>query len=178
MPIIAKRYEPELIERSAFHAFLRDFQGLLIMSLISLIIGLSRPWFDLYVGSVISTETTVRGEPAITTPSSIHEISLKEFEKSYQIVTVIDARPRSSFNKGRVPGSISIPKNQFETAFSAARDRLEQNASQVIIVYCSNSSCKDADEICENMVFYGYINVSIFRGGWKEWQRAKLPIEK
>jgi rhodanese-related sulfurtransferase len=41
--------------------------------------------------------------------------------------------------------------------------------TQKIVLYCQSSGCGFSDEVAAFLKFNGYRNVSIFRGGYREW---------
>ena len=108
----------------------------------------------------------------------IQTVTLEQFEMSYRDVIVIDARSAASFRAGRVPGALSIPNDSFDDAFAEKRQRLEKNLNQAIIVYCSSASCPAGQDLKAKLEFYGFTNISLFKGGWKEWKGAGLPLEE
>jgi len=105
-------------------------------------------------------------------------MSLKRLEALYTSIIVVDARTTLSYGSGHIPGSLSIPNDTFQNAYSENSKRLEESHDQAITVYCSSPSCKDADEVCEKLIFLGFTNVSLFKGGWRAWKQAGLPEEK
>jgi len=90
---------------------------------------------------------------------------------------VFDARPEIFHRLGHVPGAISLPRDDFENAYTALKDRLEANKAQPIVVYCSSSSCEDSKLVRDSLRSLGYTQVAVFNGGWAEWTAAGKPEE-
>jgi rhodanese-related sulfurtransferase len=104
--------------------------------------------------------------------SDLPEISLADVEKALvdKSAVIIDARFTSAYSSDHIPGAISIPI----TATSLQRSRGIKPISQDarVIVYCQSAGCHWSDEIGSDLVFRGYKNVSVYRGGYKEWKSA------
>jgi rhodanese-related sulfurtransferase len=39
-----------------------------------------------------------------------------------------------------------------------------------IVIYCQSKGCKFAEEVAKKLITDGFNNISIFRGGWHEWE--------
>lgn len=107
--------------------------------------------------------------PAIVTMEMVQ----KAFGSS-KIMT-IDARPEIFYRFGHIPGSLSLPREDFETAYPKLQKKL---ADVAIIVYCSGSSCEDSHMVKDALARLGHKRVSVYSGGWAEWSGARLPEEK
>ena len=90
---------------------------------------------------------------------------------------VLDARPEIFHRLGHVPGAISLPRDDFENAYTVLREKLETGKTRPIVLYCSGSSCEDSELVKKSLVALGYTQVAIFKGGWSEWQTAGKPEE-
>lgn len=90
---------------------------------------------------------------------------------------VIDARPALFFRAGHLPGAGNLPREGFQAAFGRIRAALERDRDQPVVVYCGGGSCEDSDLIAGALHALGFTRVSVFAGGWKEWQAAGLPVE-
>jgi len=90
---------------------------------------------------------------------------------------VLDARPEIFHRLGHVPGAISLPRDDFENAYKVLREKLEADKTRPIAVYCSGASCEDSELVKKSLAALGFTQVSIFRGGWSEWQGAGKPEE-
>jgi len=100
--------------------------------------------------------------------------AIVRFSKSW----VVDARPAVFHRLGHVPGALSLPRNNFASAYEAIKTELEKNRHRPIVVYCSGEACADSELVCGALQKLGYTNLAIFRGGWSEWTAAGLPEEK
>jgi rhodanese-related sulfurtransferase len=84
---------------------------------------------------------------------------------------VVDARFAGDFHRGALPGAINLavdsPLPERQNAL------LGVSHSSPIVVYCQSTDCRFSDEIATFLKYNGYSNVSIFRGGYREW-RARI----
>jgi rhodanese-related sulfurtransferase len=51
------------------------------------------------------------------------------------------------------------------------------SSSFPIIVYCQSAGCRYADEVAAFLKFNGYPDISIYRGGYREWSREMGPVK-
>jgi rhodanese-related sulfurtransferase len=79
---------------------------------------------------------------------------------------------------GHVPGALSLPRADFESAYAALRARLEKNRRRPIVVYCSDRSCEDSSAVRTALAKLGYTDVAVFHGGWAAWSAAHRPEAK
>lgn len=83
---------------------------------------------------------------------------------------LVDAREAERFRAGRIPGAVSLP-------LATAREQLmtapiADDPDQPMIAYCGGLDCEDALELALLLRRFGYRQVSLFAGGWAEWQAA------
>jgi rhodanese-related sulfurtransferase len=99
------------------------------------------------------------------------ELSPKEFARalsSEDPPLLIDARWPTDFEKGAIPGAVSI------SIGSSMPQRQEVLASvpkpKSIIVYCQSANCGYADQIAQFLYYNGYESTMIYRPGYAHWQ--------
>jgi len=90
---------------------------------------------------------------------------------------VLDARPEIFHRLGHIPGAVSLPREDFEHAYSQHQDLLSDK-SALVAVYCSSSSCEDSELVRDALRKLGYTHATVFKGGWSEWTAAGLPEGK
>ncbi len=126
----------------------------------------------------LSTETAavaISSGPSLPKTLTVEDVASYIFEGKGLI---LDARPDIFYRLGRIPGALSLPREDFESAYQTLKERLEVNRAQPIVVYCSSASCEDATLLRDGLEKLGYTNLSIFTGGWAEWTRAEKPEER
>jgi rhodanese-related sulfurtransferase len=138
---------------------------------------------DHAVTGLTAKEMAPEAEKAIAAPAreAIPEsLTLEQFQACVagRKVLILDARPELFHRIGHVPGSIALPRDEFETYYKKHQAELERDKAQPLVIYCSGGSCEDSGLVSETLRKLGYTNVGIFRGGWDEWTHAGLPEEK
>lgn len=86
--------------------------------------------------------------------------------------TLIDARRAADYRLGAIPGAINMSVDSTLTQRQFALRGVSKAAP--IVVYCQSAGCPYSDEIAEFLRFNGYENVSIYRGGYREWQKQAV----
>jgi rhodanese-related sulfurtransferase len=94
---------------------------------------------------------------------------LQEMLKNNE-VTVIDVRSPEDFRKGHIPGSINLTKDKW-SSFAG----LSENKTNVL--YCYSIVCHLSARGCKYFAENGY-PVMELEGGFDEWQKYGLPVER
>ena len=82
---------------------------------------------------------------------------------------LIDSRPkRTKFDKGHIPGAISIPDTQFEKHAGI----LPGDKSIPLIFYCGGLKCKLSHKSAAKAIALGHTNVKVFAEGFPSWKAA------
>lgn len=79
----------------------------------------------------------------------------------------IDARMARDYEAGHLEGSISIPVNAEDDHRVKAMAGIAKDAK--IVIYCQSSGCPYAGIVTAKLKTDGFSNISIFKGGWNEW---------
>ena len=127
------------------------------------------------------SRTAEAGEPVV--PPSAEEgdppfITLDDAVALYQSpgIIFIDARDPEDYASGHITRSINIPFDYLDDDWKAHIDRLDRSARYVI--YCSGSECESSLFLGRYFRDLGFVNVSVFYGGWSEWEINNLPINR
>jgi len=91
---------------------------------------------------------------------------------------ILDARPRTEYLEGHVPGARSLAVPDFDESYEQLKAELEPQKEALLVVYCSNMWCGLADDLQKKLIDRGFQHVGTFPDGWAKWQEAKLPVEK
>jgi rhodanese-related sulfurtransferase len=84
-------------------------------------------------------------------------------------MVLVDARPkRAKFDKGHIPGAISIP----DTYFDKEKDKLPAEKDKMVVFYCGGYHCRLSHKSAAKAMEMGYTNVKVFDGGYPEWKQA------
>ncbi len=88
-------------------------------------------------------------------------------------VVLIDARYPEAFGYGHIPGAVNLPVYAGLVERREVLSRIPSTAR--IVVYCHSESCSWAASIATDVAFRGYDNVSLYPGGWVEWEAHERP---
>lgn len=88
---------------------------------------------------------------------------------------LIDARIPELFVEGHLPGALSLPFSEIDIHFDAFRTKVSK--TEVLIVYCSGYGCPDSFDLATRLLAEGYLDVSVFEGGYPQWHDAGKPVE-
>ena len=92
----------------------------------------------------------------------------KQLDKHADMV-LIDSRPkRKKYDKGHIPGAISIPDSQF----AKMTDQLPQEKSEKLVFYCGGFHCRLSHKSAKKAIDLGYTNVKVFAAGFPAWKKA------
>lgn len=81
-------------------------------------------------------------------------------------MVIVDARPkRKKYDKGHLPGAISIPDTQFDKF----KDQLPEDKSKMLVFYCGGLKCKLSHKSAAKAIDMGYTNVKVFATGYPSW---------
>jgi rhodanese-related sulfurtransferase len=110
-------------------------------------------------------------------PSFLPKLGIPEMEKALkdEKVVIVDARYPRDYQSGHLPGAINVPV--FTT--QAERRKLLANVPKDarLVVYCQSESCKFDESLGSALVAEGIENVSLFPGGWAQWEEKGKPPE-
>ena len=89
----------------------------------------------------------------------------KQLDNQADIV-VVDARPkRKKYDKGHIPGAISIPDTQFDKF----KDQLPAEKDKLVVFYCGGFKCKLSHKSAKKAIDMGYTKVKVFDAGYPSW---------
>tara|TARA_B100000989_G_C19433056_1_gene423902 strand:+ start:473 stop:967 length:495 start_codon:yes stop_codon:yes gene_type:complete len=117
------------------------------------------------VVSVLKSTSFKNSEPSIIGIDL--ELAKKLFEEN---TLFVDARAEEFYNEGHIPNAICFDD------FDLLIEKLENTIGMddQFIVYCSDSDCGSSEDLSYELQSYGYNNILLFKGGWKEWTGANL----
>lgn len=83
----------------------------------------------------------------------------------------IDVRSKETYDKGHLPGALSIPGSQLLHRLS------EIPPDKKLITYCACQEEHTAAIAVMNLASHNRKNAAALLGGWYDWKAAGLPIE-
>ncbi len=111
-----------------------------------------------------------RGNPGLSSrPPDPFEVSLAQ-EKSWGATVLwVDARPEEEYEKGHIPGALSLNEDDWNGLLPAVL--AAWGPERKIVVYCSRKSCNASHGVAERLRNEaGLKNVYVLPGGWEEWE--------
>ncbi|MFQ6036028.1 MAG: rhodanese-like domain-containing protein [Sedimentisphaerales bacterium] len=97
-------------------------------------------------------------------------VELNELLKSDENINIIDVRKSEDYEKGHIPGAISLPEEQWTTFSGLSKDRVN-------VVYCYSHVCLLAARAAKYFAEHDF-PVMELQGGFEAWQQHNLPVEK
>lgn len=83
-------------------------------------------------------------------------------------MVIVDARPkRKKYDKGHLPGAISIPDSQFDKL----KHRLPKKKTTPLVFYCGGFKCKLSHKSAAKAMALGYTDVKVFSAGYPAWKK-------
>ena len=99
------------------------------------------------------------------------EIAKDLFDKD---ILFIDARAEEYYLEGHIHGAIC--NDDFDQLINDIDNRIINN--DFFVVYCSDDDCGSSEELAYQLFDQGYLNIYLFKGGWKQWTENSLPSSK
>lgn len=94
---------------------------------------------------------------------------LKQLMDKKETLVVIDSRPKKrKYDKGHIPGAISIP----DMSFDKMTDKLPADKTTPLYFYCGGLKCKLSSSSAQKAVKLGYTKVRIVPEGYPGWKSA------
>ena len=85
-------------------------------------------------------------------------------------IIIVDVRAEEDYEKGHIPGAISLPKEKWNSPEGLSRDKLN-------VVYCYSQVCHLAATVAVELAGRGY-PVMELEGGFQAWQDHDMKVEK
>lgn len=81
-------------------------------------------------------------------------------------MVIVDSRPKKAkFDKGHLPGALSISDTQFDQF----KDQLPEDKSKTLVFYCGGLACKLSHKSAAKAIAMGYTDVKVFATGYPAW---------
>jgi 3-mercaptopyruvate sulfurtransferase SseA len=113
--------------------------------------------------------------PALDRPIEIQLAAVKQYVDAGAAV-VIDAREAEEYAAGHIPGALAFSYDEA----TGDPERLARLAAsrEPLIVYCGGGTCELSLSLAWELIFAGHTRVTVFMGGFPEWQAAGFPVER
>ena len=103
--------------------------------------------------------------------SGMRTVDYAEAERmaNHEEVLVIDARSSLFYERGHIPGAISLPREKVESNVRDVAGELRRKNKKAFLVYCSNVECEDSKRVAFLLYQQGITPIMVYAGGWDEW---------
>ncbi|MHC4517567.1 MAG: rhodanese-like domain-containing protein, partial [Planctomycetota bacterium] len=158
-----------ILERSSsswIYSMSLSFYQAMILGILVVLIA---PLFHLLQGQgLLANGVVVRAVQKSHAGDFVQKVSLNSVERLVRDnVAFVDARFRRDFDAGHLQGAISVPVNA--TAEERRKALTGTTKNTKIVVYCQSAGCQFAKKVAVKLKDDGFSDVSIFKGGWREW---------
>ena len=120
--------------------------------------------------SLVVPYSYAKGDPTAITLSQ----AMTYFQSHNTIF--VDARSEADYKTGHVLRALNLPFEDFEQYYPEVESFLSKDKN--IIVYCDGTECETSLFLARLLKEKGFDKLKIFFGGWTEWNKAGLPVEK
>jgi rhodanese-related sulfurtransferase len=120
--------------------------------------------------SLIVPYSYQKGDPQAITLSE----AMMEFQSSNTIF--LDARLEFDYRQGHIKGAVNLPYEEFDEFYPKVAPKIAKD--KIIVAYCDGTECESSLLLARVLREEGYQHLKVFFGGWAEWEKAGLPIEK
>jgi len=89
---------------------------------------------------------------------------------------LFDTRYAGDMNWGHLPGALALPIDSTQSQVSERVVNLDRQ--KPVILYCQSAGCGFSDWMAIVLTSFGFRDVSIYRGGWREWETSLTEAEQ
>ncbi|HUR75574.1 MAG TPA: rhodanese-like domain-containing protein [Sporichthya sp.] len=100
-------------------------------------------------------------------------ITRDELHATLTDLVVLDALPAGYYEQEHLPGALNLVADDVAERAAA----LIPNRDAAVVTYCSNTSCRNSEQVAGALRNLGYTNVRVYREGIQDWVGAGLPTE-
>lgn len=113
--------------------------------------------------------------PVSTAVTPVREVSVTEARELFDMgrPVVIDVREKDAFDKGHIPGAVSVPIAEVGQRMNA----LGLSRAEPVVVYCGEGSTRGPDAT-RQLNAGGYGGAVNLKGGFASWQAAGQPVAR
>lgn len=91
-------------------------------------------------------------------------------------VPILDARDLRVYATGHIPHAVSLPVADWARRSTELGALLRQNRERLVIVYCSDEWCGQAEKLQLALIEAGHRQVGVFVAGFEAWRAAGLEV--
>ena len=104
----------------------------------------------------------------------IREIDLEMAKSLHQTgLLFVDARAEEYLSDGIIPGAVAND----DVGLLSIQIEFLIGYEKGFVIYCSDDDCGSSEELAYELQDFGFMNIFVFKGGWKSWTDAGMEIE-
>ena len=110
-------------------------------------------------------------------------ISLKKAKGMFNAKSALfmDARGMKLYSKGTILGAAHVPAKLLKLDKRSGMSkkiiqRLPASKKAKIVTFCNGVKCEESDHLARKLMKLGYTKVYVYKGGYPEWKKEKLPL--
>ena len=104
----------------------------------------------------------------------IREIDLEMAESLHKTgLLFVDARAEEYLSDGMIPDAIAND----DVGLLSEQIEFLIGYEKGFVIYCSDDDCGSSEELAYELQDFGFMNIFVFKGGWKSWTDAGLEVE-
>lgn len=118
--------------------------------------------------------TPALAAPAAPSPAAINSLTWPQVKPLLDAgrIVLVDARAKTSFDVGHIPGAVSLPVGSPAPEIQAFAGKYPKHST--IIVYCASTACHLSRQLAETLIRTGsFTDVSEMPGGYAEYLAAQ-----
>ena len=131
----------------------------------------SIPW----IAEPLKVVTEVDDALLILSDHQVREIDFNAAQSLHKKgMLFVDARSEEYLSEGMIPGAIA--NDDIELLIEQI-EYLLGGVDKGFVIYCSDDECGSSEDLAYELQDFGFMNIFVFKGGWKSWTDAGLEIE-
>ena len=104
----------------------------------------------------------------------IREIDLEMAKSIHKTgLLFVDARAEEYLSGGIIPGAVAND----DVGLLSEKIEFLIGYEKGFVIYCSDDDCGSSEELAYELQDFGFMNIFVFKGGWKSWTDAGMEIE-
>lgn len=142
--------------------------------LVGLISNLVRSDAISWIAEPIKVVNNVNDVSLTLLEPEIREIDLEMAKSLHKTgLLFVDARAEEYLSDGIIPGAVAND----DVGLLSEQIEFLIGYEKGFVIYCSDDDCGSSEELAYELQDFGFMNIFVFKGGWKSWTDAGMEIE-
>ncbi len=108
-------------------------------------------------------------------PDGIKTVTIDDVKRAIDTGshTIVDVRLEPFYDEAHIPNAVNVPEdeaNPDSVLYSVAQGI---TPSSPLIIYCDGGSCEASVYIASKLQMAGFVDLSVYLGGWSEWKEKE-----